>query len=68
MVEEFEGPYSWNRVDQRINATWMREWPESFLTPDTLATGSLKAVRSGHSRRAGGAQGHSVAYVTFENL
>ncbi len=32
MVEEFQGPYSWNRVNQRINPAWMREWPESFLS------------------------------------
>ena len=31
MVEEFEGPYSWNRYDPRINSAWMREWPESFV-------------------------------------
>ena len=31
MVEEFPGPYSWNRVNQRLNKGWMREWPESFL-------------------------------------
>jgi hypothetical protein len=37
MVEEFEGPYSWNRYDPRINSAWMREWPESFLPPSDLA-------------------------------
>jgi hypothetical protein len=31
MVEEFEGPYSWNRYNPRLNSAWMREWPESFL-------------------------------------
>jgi hypothetical protein len=31
MVEEHPGPYSWNRFNQRLNAAWMREWPESFL-------------------------------------
>lgn len=31
MLEEFEGPYSWNRYNRRINPAWMREWPESFL-------------------------------------
>lgn len=30
-VEEFVGPYSWNRISHRINGGWMREWPESFL-------------------------------------
>ncbi len=33
MLDEFDGPYSWNRVNQRINPAWMREWPEAFLSP-----------------------------------
>ncbi|MGE3520396.1 MAG: hypothetical protein AB7J63_15735, partial [Vicinamibacterales bacterium] len=33
MLEQFDGPYSWNRVNQRINPAWMREWPEAFLSP-----------------------------------
>ncbi|MEJ8567677.1 O-fucosyltransferase family protein [Elongatibacter sediminis] len=41
MVEEFEGPYSWNRYNPRINPAWMREWPESFLTGSVLETGAL---------------------------
>ncbi|MDZ4731709.1 MAG: O-fucosyltransferase family protein [Xanthomonadales bacterium] len=41
MIEEFEGPYSWNRYNQRINPAWMREWPESFLSGAVLETGSL---------------------------
>ncbi|MEO0544159.1 MAG: hypothetical protein AAFY99_10115 [Pseudomonadota bacterium] len=31
MVRKFDGPYSWNLFDQRLNPAWMREWPESFL-------------------------------------
>jgi hypothetical protein len=31
MIEVHDGPYSWNRFDQRFNTGWMREWPESFL-------------------------------------
>lgn len=31
MVEEHEGPYSWNRFSTRLNPAWQREWPESFL-------------------------------------
>ncbi len=31
MIEQFEGPYSWNRFDPRLNSAWMREWPESIL-------------------------------------
>jgi hypothetical protein len=31
MVEQYEGPYSWNRFDPRLNSAWMREWPESFV-------------------------------------
>ena len=33
MVEEFLGPYSWNRVNPRLDPAWMREWPEAFLDP-----------------------------------
>lgn len=41
MVEEFPGPYSWNRYNRRLNPGWMREWPESFLsqTPATTQSG-----------------------------
>jgi hypothetical protein len=31
MIEQLEGPYSWNRFDPRLNSAWMREWPESFV-------------------------------------
>lgn len=31
MIETGQGPYSWNRVNDRLNTGWMREWPESFL-------------------------------------
>jgi hypothetical protein len=41
MVEELEGPYSWNRYTNLINPAWMREWPESFLTESVLETGAL---------------------------
>jgi hypothetical protein len=33
MVDQSAGPYSWNRVYERINPAWQREWPESFLSP-----------------------------------
>ena len=33
MIEQYEGPYSWNRFDPRLNSAWMREWPESFVRP-----------------------------------
>ena len=42
MVEELEGPYSWNRCSQLLNPAWMREWPESFLTEQVLASGQLR--------------------------
>ena len=34
MIEEFLGPYSWNRVNPRLEPAWMREWPEGFLLED----------------------------------
>ncbi len=36
MIEQFEGPYSWNRYNQRLNPAWMSEWPESFLDEKAL--------------------------------
>jgi hypothetical protein len=74
MVEEFEGPYSWNRVNQRINPAWMREWPESFLTPQTLAAGALARSRGSGNGTSLWARDRTVAaapfvvYLTFENL
>lgn len=41
MIEERPGRYSWNRVSQLLNPAWMREWPESFLLPERIATGVL---------------------------
>ncbi len=32
LVEQYTGPYSWNRYSPRINPAWEREWPESFLS------------------------------------
>ena len=43
MVEEFEGPYSWNHYDPRLNSAWMREWPESFVCPSDWAARSDRA-------------------------
>ena len=72
MIEQFSGPYSWNRVSQLLNPSWMREWPESFLLPEVVATGAL-------FKRPARAEGlvtpHPAAsalvsaiHVTFENL
>ncbi len=36
MVEVHEGPYSWNRANNRLNNAWMREWPESFLCESAM--------------------------------
>jgi SM-20-related protein len=44
MVEEYSGPYSWNRYNRRISPAFMREWPESFLTPEVLASGTLPTL------------------------
>ena len=46
MVEEFEGPYSWNRYNQRINPAWMREWPESFLAEALRETDTLAVAKT----------------------
>jgi hypothetical protein len=39
MIEQYEGPYSWNRFDPRLNSAWMREWPESFVTRSPFEKG-----------------------------
>lgn len=36
MVKQFDGPYSWNWFNQRLNSGWMREWPESFLDEEAM--------------------------------
>jgi hypothetical protein len=40
LVEQFAGPYSWLRYNERINPAWQREWPESFLE-DAACKGTL---------------------------
>ena len=72
LVEQFEGPYSWNRVSQLLNPAWMREWPESFLTPEALATGMLAPGPRGDADLlappAATTTRQPVIHVTFENL
>ena len=36
MIEQREGPYSWNRFNDRLNSGWMREWPESFVNETAM--------------------------------
>jgi hypothetical protein len=72
MLEQFPGPYSWNRVSQLLNPAWMREWPESFLLPEVIASGALAtkpASREGVATLyvAAPPLQHAV-HVTFENL
>ena len=35
MIQEFEGPYTWNRYSQLLNPAWMR-W-KSFLTEQAIS-------------------------------
>jgi hypothetical protein len=49
MIEESSGPYTWNRYSARIAANWMREWPESFLTEEVLASGALNGAPGGRA-------------------
>ena len=60
MTEVADGPYSWNRFNERFNPAWMREWPESFLDRDAMldrARGreltSLKGKALSRPRRRG---------------
>jgi GDP-fucose protein O-fucosyltransferase len=71
MVEQFPGPYSWNRVSQLLNPAWMREWPESFLLPEVVATGALPskpASREGVVSPYVAASPLQLVHVAFENL
>lgn len=72
MIEQFSGPYSWNRVSQLLNPAWMREWPESFLSPEVVATGALvkRPARAERLVTAPPAVSTLVSaiHVTFENL
>ncbi|MCC0014898.1 MAG: hypothetical protein H6881_05240 [Rhodobiaceae bacterium] len=36
MVEQYAGPYSWNRFNPRLVPAWMREWPEAFLDSEAM--------------------------------
>ncbi len=51
MIEAGSGPYSWNRVNQRFNNGWMREWPESFLDDGAALERSARREYSVGSRR-----------------
>jgi hypothetical protein len=72
MIEQYPGPYSWNRVSQLLNPAWMREWPESFLLPEVVASGALSttASRAVHSLTPEKVISAlpQVMHVTFENL
>jgi hypothetical protein len=72
MIEQFPGPYTWNRVSQRLNPAWMREWPESFLLPEALATGALVTRTPGGEGVVAplvtASTSLPVLHVSFENL
>jgi hypothetical protein len=79
MVDEFAGPYSWNRVNQRLNPAWMREWPESFeptggaavshVVASPVAASPTSANRSQGSREARSrAQAGARVAVSFEGF
>jgi len=68
MIEEFAGPYSWNRYNQRINPAWMREWPESFLTEAVLETGALAGKSTGALSEPAQSARRTEARLQFENL
>ena len=61
-----------NRVSQLLDPTWMREWPESFLTPEALATGALPKQEAADPKVDSHCEASTVApailYVSFENL
>jgi hypothetical protein len=61
MVEEFSGPYAWNRVNQRLNTGWMREWPESFLDEDVML--ERAHMRETFATAPGVAKRHGVSFL-----
>lgn len=72
MVEEYPGLYSWNRFNQRLNAGWMREWPESFLDESAMlkraekrkyvVSGPQHATAQESTRAPEGAGSHGIAF------
>ena len=73
MVEERSGPYSWNRINPRLNPAWMREWPESFLGQEVgPAPGATSSASSelgsgiGASTCPNGGRPASVQYISFD--
>lgn len=61
MVEELSGPYTWNRVNQRLNSAWMREWPESFL--DEAAMLERAETREVREIAPSAAKRHGVSFL-----
>jgi len=68
MIEEFEGPYSWNRYSPLLNPAWMREWPESFLTASVLETGELAQAESASPLNFSSRVETTEALLLFEGL
>jgi hypothetical protein len=68
MIEEHEGPYSWNRYSQLLNPAWMREWPESFLTEEVLETGTLPDHEPLVRIEARDRSGQSEMLLAFEGV
>lgn len=68
MTPEYDGSYSWNQFTDLINPAWMREWPESFLSDQALASGAV--TKSYQGSMTGRAEGKEVgeAMVYFEGL
>jgi hypothetical protein len=66
MVQEFEGPYTWNRYSQLLNPAWMREWPESFLTERAISSGQIGSEKADLPRGSGRETHRLVA--PFEGL
>lgn len=68
MIPEFKAAYSWSRFTRLINPAWMREWPESFLTAKTLASGALASTQSSTSPIASDETQTEEVMAYFEGL
>ena len=68
MIPEFDGAYSWSQYTHLINPAWMREWPESFLTEQALASGALASRDTASNYTLGSLQEAAEAIAYFEGI
>jgi len=68
MIPECDGAYSWSRYSKLLNPAWMREWPESFLTEQVLATGRLTSAVASAPQVAASGTKPVQALISFAGM